>query len=83
MDELEKAVSSSPPSNKAKMATKKRKRNSGIDAEDVPIAKQARSEDGDEAMREEQQHDSDELQLVGELPMKGDDAQKILDILEM
>lgn len=82
-EDVEKAASSSPPNNKTKMAAKKRKRNSGMDVDDVPIAKQARSEDGDEAMKDEEVHDADGPSFVGELPLKDDDAQKILDILEM
>lgn len=82
-EESEKATSSSPPNNKTKMATKKRKRNSGMDMDEVPTSKQPRSEEGDEAIKDEEMQDADGLSSVGELPLKDDDAQKILDILEM
>lgn len=86
-DDVDKAPSSSPPHVlKAKIAlNKKRKRISGqLDLEDVPSTKQLRSDDGDDViMMDDDGHDTDGPSLVAELPLKDDDAQKILDILEM
>ena len=71
------------------MASKKRKRGSMAEIEDQPSAKQLRS--GDSSVKDEEDSDTQQptteqlptLQNAGDVPINFDDAQKILDILEM
>lgn len=88
----EKQSESAPPPTrgKAAAASKKRKRGSVAEIEDQPSAKQLRS--GDSSVKDEEdnfeaQQPSNEqlptLQNAGDVPINSEDAQKILDILEM
>ncbi|EJD04336.1 uncharacterized protein FOMMEDRAFT_146300 [Fomitiporia mediterranea MF3/22] len=86
-DENEHPGSLSPPtSTKAKAAAvaKKRKR-LGTDSDDLPAAKQVKANDEDTLDRDEEEHveDAGFPPLSGDLPMNDEDAQKILEILEM
>lgn len=72
----------------AAVASKKRKRGSVAEIEDQPSAKQLRS--GDSSIKDEEVSDTQPtteqpptLQNAGDVPINSDDAQKILDILEM
>ena len=83
--EKERPSPSSPPSNRSKQLNKKRKRHSNADTEDVPNAKVARPDDevAGGSIKEEDLDNQHFPPFVGDLPLKNDDAQKILDILEM
>lgn len=73
-------------------ASKKRKRTSIADGDDQPASKQLRSgdvsikEEGGASLEPEEQPGAEklaDLQHVGDVPINDNDAQKILDILEM
>ncbi|THH11803.1 hypothetical protein EW145_g428 [Phellinidium pouzarii] len=70
-----------PPVIKSKISTKKRKRTP--DADDLPVTKQPRSDNEDIVMNDVEAQASEYPPLAGELPLKDEDAQKILDVLEM
>ena len=73
------------PAKVAKVANKKRKRAPGADSDDLPSAKQTKNVD-DESIEKTEEVETSEPgypPLVGDLPMTDEDAQKILDILEM
>ena len=85
-DENQNPSSASPPaSTKAKSVNKKRKRGLGADSDDLPSAKLTKGDEEDAVDRgeDERAHESEYPPLVGELPMADEDAQKILDILEL
>lgn len=84
-DDADKATSSSPTSTKSnlKLLPKKRKRNSGVDSDDLPAAKQAREDEDEPIMKDENVDAAEYPPLAGDQPIKEDDAKKILDILEM
>lgn len=76
---------SPPATTKSKVVTKKRKRGLGTDSDDLPSTKQTKGND-DEAREKGEDDHAEESQyppLAGEVPMTDEDAQKILDILEM
>ena len=86
----EKQNDPAPPPTRGKtaaVASKKRKRGSVAEIEDQPSAKQLRS--GDSSIKDEEVSDAQPtdqlpiLQNAGDVPINSDDAQKILDILEM
>lgn len=87
------SASSSVPPTRPKAGSKKRKRQSLADSDGQPNAKQARSdssikEEGSQEPEGELEQQDDEakptiLQGAGDVPINSDDAQKILDILEM
>ncbi|KAI5124473.1 hypothetical protein M0805_008355 [Coniferiporia weirii] len=82
-DEKDKPHSVSPSASQVKTPAKKRKRTSGLESDDIPTAKQSRSDDEDTTARDEYTRVSNYPPLAGDLPLKDEDAQKILDILEM
>lgn len=84
-EENEKPNNISLPANKAKVATKKRKRTSGVDSDDLPIAKQPRSDDEETTtvVKDEETQTTVYPPFAGDMSLKDDDAQKILDILDM
>jgi len=89
--ETDKQSDSAMAATRGKAASKKRKRTSIAENNDQPAAKQLRS--GDISIKEEggsQEPDSissanklPDLQNAGDVPIDDNDAQKILDILEM
>lgn len=82
-EDTDKAASSSPTSIKSKVMLKKRKRNSGVDSDDLPAPKQAREDDDSVTVKDENADNIEYPPLAGDQPIKEEDAKKILDILEL
>lgn len=71
--------------NKTNLSSKKRKRNSIPEIDDAVTIKQSRTGTEELITREDnnKQEANSTLPLSGDLPLNDDDAQKILDILDM
>ncbi|KAL5534594.1 hypothetical protein ACEPAG_1057 [Sanghuangporus baumii] len=72
----------------SKTVNKKRKRTQGTDSDDLPSAKQNKTNEEEETPEKGEdvlllQQDPAHLPLAGDLPMADEDAQKILEILEV
>ena len=89
-DENQDASGTPPPTapsitKPAKGVNKKRKRTTGTDSDDLPTAKQTKTtkEETPEKTEDAQPEEPGYPPLAGDLSMTAEDAQKILEILEM
>lgn len=81
--EKDKLHNVTPPTTRVKQGSKKRKRTSLADQEGQPATKQLRGDNDEHVKEQDMGEPATEIPNTGDLPLKDEDAQKILDVLEM